>query len=97
MQLARIAGWRLAHFRPAINRSGHWSTPMQGNPGFPDLVLVRPPRVLFVELKSEKGKLSEHQRDWIADLRGCPHIDVRVWFPSDWDSEIVPLLSKDAA
>lgn len=51
---------------------------MQGHPGFPDLVLARNGEVLFVELKSEKGKLSPEQRDWLAHTNG------RLWRPADW-------------
>lgn len=36
--------------------------------GFPDLVIVGPLGVLFVELKSDKGLVSPQQEAWVADL-----------------------------
>jgi hypothetical protein len=51
--------------------------------GFPDEVLCRPPRLVFAELKSERGKLSAEQEAWLEDLRGVPGVEVYVWKPAD--------------
>jgi hypothetical protein len=51
--------------------------------GWPDLVLVRRPRVVFAELKSERGVVSPAQAEWIAALRACGQ-DVYIWRPSQW-------------
>lgn len=83
---ARIRGWLCAHFRPAMNRRGVWATPMQGDTGFPDLVLVRPPRVLFAELKAEKGRTSDKQRRWLSALWKCLGVETYLWRPSDSDT-----------
>lgn len=64
---ARILGWKVAHFRPAQNRRGHWQTPVAGDgAGFPDFVLVHPGagHVWYVELKADRGRLSREQLDW---------------------------------
>ena len=61
--------------------------------GFPDLVLARPrgdKRVLFIELKSEKGKLTPQQAAWIEGLRVCGK-EVYVWRPSDFDTIVATL------
>jgi hypothetical protein len=62
---AELYGWSWAHFRPAQTARG-WRTPVEGpiGAGFPDLILARPRdhRLLFVELKSDIGKISEQQR-----------------------------------
>jgi hypothetical protein len=52
--------------------------------GFPDLVLANPQqkRVIFAELKSEKGELTEYQRDWLETLEACGQ-EVYVWRPAD--------------
>ena len=54
--------------------------------GEPDLRLVRPPRVVFAELKSERGKLTPSQAEVISLLEECPGIEVYLWRPSDWDA-----------
>ena len=54
-------------------------------PGFPDLVLVRRGRIIFAELKTDKGKLSAAQECWGAELECCEGIEYYVWRPRDWD------------
>lgn len=54
--------------------------------GFPDLVLVRAPRVIVAELKAELGKLTPAQEHWRAEFAGCPGVEYFVWRPSDWDA-----------
>lgn len=87
IDLARLSGWLVHHTRPARTADG-WRTPIQGDKGFPDLVLVheRTGRQLLVELKSETGRLSEDQLRWgRALMAGCGPNNYRVWRPSDWD------------
>lgn len=50
--------------------------------GFPDVVMVAPPRVMFRELKRQHEKPTAAQREWLDDLAasGC---DVGVWRPLD--------------
>ena len=86
IHLARLYRWRVAHFRPAQTRHG-WRTAVQGDGvGFPDLVLVRPPRLLFVELKSDKGKLTHEQMQWWFALHSIRRLEVYCWRPRDWDA-----------
>lgn len=47
--------------------------------GFPDLVLVRPPRVIFAELKMPRGRLSAPQRRWLRTLASCPPAEAYIW------------------
>ncbi len=51
--------------------------------GFPDLVAVKPPRLLFIECKSDKGKASPEQMEWLLKLSGCP-VEVYCWHPAQW-------------
>jgi hypothetical protein len=84
---AHTFGWMAHHTRPAQYQSGRWATPIQGDPGFVDLVLVRDGVVLFVELKAEKGRIRPEQMRWIVELGGI------VWRPEHWTSgEIVGTL-----
>ena len=75
-ELARLKGWRIYHTRDS----------RRSDPGFPDLVLVRGERLIFAELKREKGRLSDSQRTWLAALEETA--ETHVWRPSDWDTVI---------
>jgi hypothetical protein len=79
IDLARLLGWRVTHFRPAQVRPGKWVTPLQGDPGFPDLVLARDGVVILAELKSDKGRLGPGQPEW-AEQIGAQY---RLWRPRD--------------
>ncbi len=60
-QLAETLGYRRAY---------HTFDSRRSDTGFPDLVLVsaQRKRVVYLELKREKGKVSERQAEWIRDL-----------------------------
>jgi hypothetical protein len=87
IDLAQLFRWRVAHFRPARTAKG-WRTPVAADgAGFPDLVLAKEGRLIFAELKAEKGRVSEAQALWLESLG--PSTEDRlvvVWRPSDWDS-----------
>ena len=85
-ELATLHGWRWMH----INRSftkGYWRTQTRGNlgNGWPDLVMVKGGRLLFVELKAAKGKISGIQSEVLAVLGSIPCAEVQVWRPDDWE------------
>lgn len=80
-EIAGFRGWLWSH--PFDSR--------RSTPGYPDAVLVRPPRVLFVELKSDKGVLTLDQIIWKEALEACPGISYYLWKPSQW-SEVVEAL-----
>lgn len=50
--------------------------------GFPDLIAVRGSRLLAIELKSARGRLSHEQGAWLADLAGAG-LETYVWRPQD--------------
>lgn len=88
IDLAHVFHWRVAHFRTVRiqrrNGSVHYATPVQADgAGFPDLILVRPPRVIAAELKTGT-KPSDEQKQWLADFGATP-VETFVWKPSDWD------------
>lgn len=67
--IAQTFGWHVHHSRPAISPDGKWMTRLKGNAGLPDLVMARGGRrVIFAELKSEKGKTSDAQDGWLEAL-----------------------------
>ena len=104
--LAEILGWSWVHFRPAQTSKG-WRTPVSGplGAGWPDLVLVRvkDKRLVFAELKGEKGRVSADQAAVLAALGSLAHpfpgtplsvfttVSAFLWRPADFD-EIVKVL-----
>jgi hypothetical protein len=75
LDVAKRLGYRVYHTWNSMHSTG----------GFPDLVLVRRPRLLFVELKSQRGRVSEQQQAWLDDLRAAGQ-QAFVWRPADWDT-----------
>lgn len=84
VQWARLNGW-LAYHTFYSGRSQQ---------GFPDLTLVKQGRLVFIEVKSESGRLSASQQQWLALLDSVPGIDAVVARPSNWDM-IASLLKRD--
>jgi len=79
--VAQYYGWLVQHTR-AVNSEGRWMTPISGDAGFVDLVLVHLTRgLIFAELKSDRGRLSPHQTDWCTALD--QYAECHVWRPKD--------------
>lgn len=85
--LANLRGWDWLHIQRALNERGYWRTPITGSlgRGWPDLVLVRGSRLLFVELKARYGKPTGLQQEVLGVLGAIPCAEVYVWRPTDWD------------
>ena len=85
IMLARLHGWLVMHTRAVEIRPGVWKTPLQGHAGYPDLTLAHASRgVIFAELKSEMGRLSDKQELWCQTLNDAG-MDHYVWRPKDMD------------
>ena len=81
-------GWRWVHFRPARKQAG-WATAMSGHPGSPDYMIARNDELLFIELKSQHGRLTADQEAWGAALDNLAgqtggRVWYGVWRPSHW-------------
>jgi hypothetical protein len=61
VRLARSLGWTVYHTYDSRRSAS----------GFPDLVLLKPPRALFWELKTERGKLQPAQEHMLEMLTAC--------------------------
>lgn len=79
--------WRVMHTRPVKIREDKWATPLEGDPGFPDLALARDGQVILAELKTNKGQPFADQRLWLAALGPFG----RVWRPRDWPAILLEL------
>lgn len=84
LALARATGWLAHHCRPALSRGGRWATPIQGDAGFPDLVLVKGGRVLFWELKMGENTLEVAQEAW-RDALYVADAGYQTLTLADWD------------
>jgi len=81
---ADLGGWMIFHDNDSrTNR-----------PGFPDLVLLRPPELLFVELKSARGRIRPEQALWLEQLAQVDFISSDVIRPVDADAMIARLLRR---
>jgi hypothetical protein len=61
VSLAKSLGWTIWHPQISVWSKGGW----------PDLVLLKPPRALFWELKTERGKLQPAQEHMLEMLTAC--------------------------
>ena len=82
-ELLTLLSWRWCHFRTAIGYHGRYQTPLDGYTGWVDIVAVKDRRVVFIELKSAKGKVTPAQQEWLDALRAAGQ-EVYVWRPEDW-------------
>lgn len=93
LKWARTYGWRAFHVR----NSGHGGNAhVQGDKGFPDLLMTKGSRFVVAELKVGKAgtKLGEPRREqtnWLAALERVG-AETYVWRPDDW-SRILAVLS----
>lgn len=89
--LAQSMGWLANHQRPARTKDG-WRTTIQGDDGFPDVVMVHGVHgTVFVELKDWRGKLQPNQERWRDKILASGGR----WYllrPSDFD-KLVAILS----
>lgn len=91
IKTAGLLGWMVHHTRAVQTITGQHLTPIQGNPGFPDLVMVRHGGLLIVELKSQAGTLDPQQKIWKGYI--SPEI-YRCWQPMDW---LMGIIEKELA
>ena len=88
--LAKHAGWHVYHTHDSRHSEA----------GFPDLVLAKPGtagkagRLIFAEVKSRKGKVSQEQMIWLDILQhSLLSLEVYLWRPADWP-DIVAILTR---
>ena len=79
IELAKLHRWLVYHTFDS----------RRSDPGFPDLTMVRDGRLIFAELKTEKGRLTGDQAHWLHELGKViepyqRHVARYVWRPADW-------------
>lgn len=75
LDAARLLGWLCYHTHDS----------RRSEPGFPDLVCVKDTEMLFVELKSERGKVRPEQERWLDALGNVAGLTVILARPDDWE------------
>ena len=78
---ARENGWMVYHTYDS----------RKSEPGFPDLCMVKNGFIMFVELKTDKGKVTSTQRQWIEQFlihqNRCQNSIVEIWRPHIWEEK----------
>ena len=95
MELAELSGWETLHVRTSMQQ-GRYMTATTGtmSKGWPDLLLIHrsQQRIIWAELKAEKGRLRPDQSRVLSVLWQLVEgptrewAEVHVWKPSDWDT-----------
>lgn len=85
VETAELAGWLVFHDHDA-----------RRNPaGLPDLILVKPPRVVFLELKTDTGRIRPAQQVWLDALAQCDTIASALIRPEHLETVIEYLTRKE--
>ena len=94
IELALRCGWLVHAERPGLTSKGY-RTPIQGIVGYPDLTMchVKMGRVVWAELKSEKGKVTAMQKAWLDALK-LKEKEVYIWRPSMWEQIVSTLRGR---
>lgn len=76
VEYARLCGW-------IVGRS--WSS-LHSPYGEPDLRLLRPPRLMWAELKTDspRSQPTGEQYEWLAEGARVPGVETYLFRPSDW-------------
>lgn len=79
VQYLRLMGWRVFH---------SWIS-IRSEPGFPDLIAVRPPRLVVIETKALRGKVTAAQHEWLTLFAGVPGVETFVLRPAEQDWQMI--------
>jgi hypothetical protein len=99
IELAHLQGWRVMHARKQQGIDKRWRTAYGGDGvGWPDLCLVSGDRrgIMWVECKSDIGKLTSEQAAWISAIQESGG-SAFVWRPADWYAGRIEAVLMDEA
>ena len=80
---AKSEGWTCFSIRKTgmMGSDGKWRG--MADAGFPDVIACRAGKLLALELKSETGRASPEQTEWLALLAAVPGVTARLARPRD--------------
>ena len=70
VELAELLGWHVWHDHDS----------RRNRPGLPDLILFRPPRLIFAEIKVGTNRCTAEQLDWLGNVEACG-VEAVEWRP----------------
>ncbi len=82
--LAQMLGYRYYHPWLAIHSPR----------GFPDVCLIKGKRLIFAELKTDKGVVSPAQTEWLEALKATGKCEVYLWRASQLQ-EVLDILRRE--
>src|SRR5262252_5381575 len=90
VEYAKLRGWHHWHDRAtnAPRRCEVCDAPLRiprNTAGFPDLILIRRPRLVFAELKRDGERATAAQLDWLDELAACGQ-EAYLWRPQDFQT-----------
>jgi len=74
LDLARLHHWTCYHTWLSAHSAA----------GFPDILACKAGRLVVMELKSARGRLTEAQEQWLGLLGAVPGVEVFVFRPEHW-------------
>ncbi|HEY1186328.1 MAG TPA: VRR-NUC domain-containing protein [Gemmata sp.] len=81
VELAERHGWKCYHTHDSRRSAKGW----------PDLALCRTGALILAELKTDTGRITTEQTEWLDLLRTVPGLRVRLWRPSLWAAVVAEL------
>lgn len=91
IEAAHTLGYLVHGSRPAGHKAG-WRTPLKGDKGWPDLVIVGHGQCFVVEIKRKPNRLEPAQQAWF-DALNAAGVDVRlVWVPEQ-QQDLIDMLA----
>jgi hypothetical protein len=79
LELASLNAWLIYHTHDS----------RRSQPGFTDLTLSSAPRLLlFVEVKTQRGRIRPGQRVWLDQLDKVPGVEADLCRPVDWPTVV---------
>lgn len=85
VELAEICGWKCNHVFRLQTKHGAYRTSTTWK-GWPDLTLVRPPQIVFLEVKGPTGVVTPEQAEALDLLGAIPGAVAMAVWPKDWDT-----------